>query len=613
MKVQLISKPVREYNATTQIFLNRGLKPNDFKTYFNSTDDNINSPLLLEESLLKRGAKMLLDSVSQYKKILVVVDADCDGYTSSALLINYMYELWPVYVLNHVKWFIHSGKQHGLNDCIDIAMKYDMVILPDSSSGDASFHERLAAKGIDVLVLDHHESNIVNYDVACVINNQLCEYPNKELSGVGITWQFCRYIDSLINKDIANNFLDLVALGNVADMQSMLSIETKHLIFKGFQTDNVRNPFIFTMAQKNSFSLNKADYKPSAQSGLQFSPMGAAFFIAPFVNAMVRSGTQEEKELLFDSMLIFKAFDQIPSTKRGHKLGEMERRVDQAIRVCTNVKNRQTKAQDEGVEYLENQIEKYNMLQHKILLFLLEPGEIDKNIAGLIATKFAAKYQRPCCILTKVVEETEEGKRTSYQGSARGYDAVGITNFKDLCAGSTSCIYAAGHQSAFGLGLGYDYEGAEEVNGEFIYQFLDYIDEKLKDVTDEPIYYVDYIWNATAADGEKILEIANLNNYLGKDFDRPIVMIKDLEVTQDNFKIMKSNTLKFQLPCGIDMIKFGGTEDEITIFNTGVTINAICKCCANEWNWNIDPQLQLLDYEIIKKKESKGVMYDWNF
>lgn len=49
-------------------------------------------------------------------------------------------------------------------------------------------------------------------------------------------------------------------------------------------------------------------------------------------------------------------------------------------------------------------IQEYNLLNHKVLLFLLEPGAIDKSIAGLIANKFMAKYQRPVCILTKVVE-----------------------------------------------------------------------------------------------------------------------------------------------------------------------------------------------------------------
>jgi hypothetical protein len=45
------------------------------------------------------------------------------------------------------------------------------------------------------------------------------------------------------------------------------------------------------------------------------------------------------------------------------------------------------------------------MLNHKALLFMLEPGEVNAGIRGLIANKFMAKYQRPCCILTKTVRD----------------------------------------------------------------------------------------------------------------------------------------------------------------------------------------------------------------
>ena len=69
------------------------------------------------------------------------------------------------------------------------------------------------------------------------------------------------------------------------------------------------------------------------------TPIGLAFYIVPLVNAITRVGTQDEKRLLFDSMLEWKAFDSIPSTKRGHK-GEEELLVEQAVRTCTNVKNR---------------------------------------------------------------------------------------------------------------------------------------------------------------------------------------------------------------------------------------------------------------------------------
>lgn len=76
-------------------------------------------------------------------------------------------------------------------------------------------------------------------------------------------------------------------------------------------------------------------------------------------------------------------------------------------------------------------------MNHKVLLFLLEPGQVDKNIAGLIANKIMAKYQRPTCLLTKV---TDNGT-ISYQGSARGCDKVGINDFKSICAETGLTMY----------------------------------------------------------------------------------------------------------------------------------------------------------------------------
>jgi hypothetical protein len=77
----------------------------------------------------------------------------------------------------------------------------------------------------------------------------------------------------------------------------------------------------------------------------------------------------------------------------------MERLVDQAVRTCTNVKNRQGRAEDAGLELVEHLIKDNNMMDHKVLLFLLEPGQIQPEIRGLIANKLMARYQRPCCML----------------------------------------------------------------------------------------------------------------------------------------------------------------------------------------------------------------------
>lgn len=228
-------------------------------------------------------------------------------------------------------------------------------------------------------------------------------------------------------------------------MMSLQSIETKHLIFKGFAPQNIHNPFISLMMDKQEYSMSKKSL-----------PNGVAWFITPFINAVVRSGEENEKEILFKSFLKFHAFDIVLSDKRGHKPGATEQLVVQALRVVDRVKRRQTEMQDEAMEMLENMIEEQNLLAHKVLLFLLEPGQIDKNIAGLAANRIMGKYQRPCAVLTKR-EQAEEVLMnlndldsieivtyTTYDGSARGCDAKGVYKFKDICESTNLTQYVAG-------------------------------------------------------------------------------------------------------------------------------------------------------------------------
>lgn len=603
MKFQLIKNTDNYLTSSTVAYIlsNRGISSDIIEHYLNTTDNDINSPLMFGEERLAAAARTLIKNIKEEKDCLVVVDSDCDGYTSAAILINYLYDLFPAWVQNHVQWFIHSGKQHGLSDCISglLESNYSLVILPDSSSNDFTYHKELAEDATDVIVLDHHEADHIS-EHAVVINNQLSDYPNKNFSGAGVTWQFCRYIDSLMGKHYAEEYLDLVALGNCADMMDTRSIETKHIINKGFKQENLKNPFIYEMANKNHFKLGSGD--------LTF--MGVAFYIAPFVNAMVRSGTQEEKELLFNSMLKFKAFNMIPSNKRGHKFGEMERIVDQALRTVTNVKNRQTRAQDAGLEFLESMIEEQNLLDHKVLLFLLEPGQIDRNIAGLIANKFMAKYQRPCCILTKVVEkEFKNGEyirtKISYQGSARGYDKGGVANFKDICAAAPGVIFAEGHQSAFGLGIEWGYEEVEhgaEVNGDLMIQFIDYTDEALKDMNSEPMYYVDYIYNEKNVDANTIIEIAEMGNIWSSSVDEPLIAVKGIRISKEMLNFYKENTIKISLPNDVAMMIFNTNREEYDKLYSEdgfIEINAVCRCNKNEWNGRISAQLFIEDYEIV--------------
>ena len=592
MKYKLINTPNEKYNAKQQILINRGMREEDLVHYMNLTDDDINSPEAFGKELMDAAAKCFISHLDRDSKICVIVDCDCDGYTSSAILINYIHDLKSTeYVQNNVEWFMHDSKQHGLSDAMVWleVMKPNLIIVPDAGTNDVEQLRKLDDAGIDVIILDHHEIEEKDfwyteyYPHLYLINSQLREYPNKFLSGAGVVYQFCRHVSKikgLEDQHIEDWYLDLVALGLDGDMMSLQSYETRHLIFKGLNPNNIRNPFIFEMWQKNMFKLGD---HPTA--------WGATFYIVPFVNAITRSGTPKEKELIFESMLKCRAFVQVPSTKRGHKLGEMERIVDQAVRTCTNVKNRQGRAEEAGLELVEHLIKDNNMMNHKVLLFLLEPGQIQPEIRGLIANKIMAKYQRPCCMLTKVDRENN----ITYEGSARGCDKVGVTEFKDICAGTGVCNYTVGHQGAFGLGIPQD-----QVN-----TFIEKTDKMLWDMSSEPIYHVDYIWRAQEVDPAAIIDIADMDPYWGKDVDEALVAIQGLQITKDMITMMKSNTVKISLltlPNNVSIIKFRMSDEEYKklVSETGyVEINAICRCNKNEWMGNIYAQLLLEDYEIV--------------
>lgn len=603
MKYKLI-KPIQDsYSTIEQILTNRNIPYNEIKHYLNSTDEDISSPLLLGEDLLKNAATAIIKHIQANNKCAIVCDCDCDGFTSAALMGNYLYELFPAWTETNVSYLFHEGKQHGLNDLIEQInqLEISLIIVPDAGTNDLDAHKMITAEGIDLIILDHHliEQKDKNTK-AIIINNQDPDrkYPNKELSGVGVVWQFCKYLDNLLKQDKADDFLDLVALGLTGDMMSLTSIETKHLINKGFDPDNIHNPYIYGMWQKNSFKL-----------GDHINSIDAAFYIVPMINAVQRSGTLEEKILLFNSMLKYKAFKMIPSTKRGCK-GQEEKLVDQAVRMSTNVKNRQTKAQDAEMETLEKMIEDKDMLKHKALVFALDI-EINKNIAGLIANKLAAKYQRPVCILSKSIEvdptqafinqnentlNVVSCGRVLYQGSARGYEMSGLTNFKDICE-EAGAEWTAGHQNAFGLCVKED-----KIN-----YFINAIDLMLSNlgISTEPVYYVDYIYHGADVNPDNIFTIAQLKNLWGKDLNEPYIAIEKLKIEKSMVTVYKKSgyTLKITLPNKITLMKFNATEEEceqFTEFNGAyIELNMVGKCNLNTWMNNTTAQIFIEDYEII--------------
>lgn len=564
------------YTPVEQVLVNRGIPYDQINHYLNTTDNDILDPRLIPH--LDEGAKMLIKHISQNDKVLIQVDSDCDGYTSAALLMNYLYCLFPSFVNNNISYRVHMGKQHGIiPDTIPEDVK--LVIAPDSSSNDYEAHEYLNLSGVDVLVIDHHEADHIS-KYACVINNQLCDYPTKSLSGVAMVWKFCCYIDMLLKTDHAQKFLDLVALGLVADMMDVRDFETRRLIDKGLQ--QIRNPYFRGAIDKDQFHFTN-----------EITPIGVAFYIAPLINATTRVGTQEEKLMLFESMLDFRGYELVPSTKRGCK-GQAETRVEQACRNCTNIKSRQTKIRDNSLEKIEQIIVNQNLLSNKILIVQLDDLITDRNLTGLIANQLMSEYQRPVLILNRI--ENEDGTIT-WEGSGRGYDKSRLKDFRGFLENNKYVIYAEGHANAFGVGI----------KDEDISAFIASTNSALDGFDFTPIYNVDFIYKSDELTPDEVIDIAGMKSLWGQGVEEAEIAVEGIKVHKDNIRILspdKNPTLKIMLPNGINFMKFRSSEEEYDKLYSElgyVTINIVGECERNIWNNKISPQVMIKDYEIVDR------------
>ena len=578
MRYQLIAPRDEALSAVEQVLFNRGIDPKDIEHFKYPSVNDLVSPEKLEH--IKDGVAMLISHIERNDKIFIQVDSDCDGYTSSAILINYLNCLFPHYVQTQISYRIHDGKQHGLlTDTIPSDVK--LVIAPDASSNDYEQHKELHDKGIDVLVIDHHEAEKYS-EYACVINNQMCDYPTKSLSGAGVVYKFCSYIDQLLGYDYANDYIDLATVGIIADVMDLRDYEIREIILRGMQ--GFRNPLLKAMVAKDKFHFE----------GKQLTPFNIAWYIAPYINAITRSATEQEKLVVFESMIEYLAYKTIPSTKRGCK-GQNETRVEQAVRTCANVKNRQSKAKENASDAVFQTIKDENLLEHKILAIRLDPKyAADKNLTGLIANGLLDLYCRPVLILNKV---EEEGK-VYWQGSGRGYDKANLGSLRDLLESSGLVQYAQGHAMAFGVSI-------PEENYDALVQ---YVDEAYKDFDCSPVYSVDLIWDgAKDLSSHAFAEIADEEKIWGKGVEDPLIAIENFRIYGNQLRLFGLDkgkpTLNIQLDDGSSLVKFKSSEEEYELLHSDlgyVIINAVGTCTRSIWGI---PQFNIQDYEIIGRND----------
>lgn len=444
-------------------------------------------------------------------------------------------------------------------------------------SNDSEQCKALKEKGIDIIILDHHICDKKN-PYAIVVNNQLSNnYSNKDFCGAGIAYKFCKALDDENWTEYADNYLDLVALGNIADCMDIRSYETKYYINEGLK--NIQNKLFEQAIQAQSYSI-----------GDNFNMHSIAFYISPMINAMCRCGDMDDKDLLF------RAFIEKDEIFKYKKRGEQEE-IDEdiytrAVRICKNTKAKQDKMIQKALPNLKKQIESKKMNLNPIM-FVKSSEDVPNVLTGTIAMKLADYYNRPCLILNKHDENT-------YGGSGRNFDTCPIDNLKDTLTGLNEFEFVQGHFGAFGF----------SIKTENVKNAIEKAKNTLSHLDFESIP-VDFILNIEDLTIGFIREIDSLKDFYGTGLKEPYVYIENVKISRNQCNLMgkeKKDTWKVITDENIAIIKFKNSEDDKILCwlnddetkgEDCITINILGNVNINNYNGILTPQVLVKEYEII--------------
>lgn len=567
MKYQLIGDNDFINNPIESVLRNRGI--DDIQSFL-----NIDEECTIHWSKLKNmdlAVESLLKHIKNNNYIFVQTDSDPDGYTSSATLINYLKRVFPNI---KIQWRIHEGKEHGL--IVDtIPDHINLVISPDAGSNDFEQHKELKNKGIDVIILDHHECDTESED-AIIVNSQLSpEYPNKQLSGVGITYKFIKALDEVLNKNLADDYLDLVAIGNIADSQDMRSLETRYYVNKGLKS--IKNKLLIALYDKQSYST-KGNINITTTS----------FYINPLINACIRAGNLKEKLQMMNAFL---ESDEKIYYKRNDEYEDIE--VNTA-RMLTNIKARQGRMRDKGVALIEEKIQEKKLLDNKLLIVNVT-NILDKNLTGLVANSLKDQYKRGTILVRYNAEEKV------LTGSIRGYDKGELKDLKSFLQDTGKFEFVEGHANAAGL----------KIKPKNLIEANEIINEKLKDIKNDGSHDVDFILSPKQLTQKFIKGIYKYQDIWGFKVEEPLIVIKGVEVNSEDIYLngKTSKSIKFTYK-DIEYIKFFSNEDEweaLTSQGECVVLDIVGRCGINEYQGKITPQIVMEDYEVTRIKEKEFI------
>lgn len=385
-------------------------------------------PFLFKD--MQTAVERLYQAYLKQEKIIIVGDYDADGATSVALLVQGLQQMGLQQLVFEVPDRFVYG--YGLSGAIveDIAFhRAQLIITVDTGISSVDGVAKAAELGMDVIITDHHLP-ADQLPKACAIinpNQPGCDFPSKALAGVGVAFylllavrQYFRQQGVFANLAEPNlaNFLDLVALGTVADVVPLDHLN-RILVKQGLARIRAgkMQPGLAALIQ-----VANKDYRYLASTDL-------AFAIAPRLNAAGRLDDMSQGVMLLLSQ---------------------SQEMAQELAVLLDDYNKERRLiQQQMQEQAEQQLHKLQ-LDHQHLptgLCLYDPAW-HEGVVGLIASKLKEKLYQPVIAFA----EAEDG---SLKGSGRSVAGVHLRDSLDAIAKRYPGLLEkfGGHAMAAGLSL----------------------------------------------------------------------------------------------------------------------------------------------------------------
>ena len=406
------------------------------RAFIECTDAVLHKPFLMRD--MDKATARVLRAVEAGERIAIFGDYDVDGVTAVSLLYLYLTGLGA-----DTCYYIPSrtGEGYGLSiSAIDKLAEDGISLIVTVDTGITAVEEAAyaAARGIDMVITDHHECRLPLPEAVAVVNPHRpdCPYPFKELAGVGVAFKLAAACESLRAtsmgereadgvRRVAMTYADLVAIGTVADVMPIVD-ENRVMVKYGIaQLQRTERPGLAALMDEVSAAGRTGGEAPRRR---KITAAFIGFTLAPRLNA---AGRMSDATLAVDLLLA----DTVP---RAREL---------AAQLCEINQLRQVEENRMAEEVFARIEEELDLAETEIIV--LAGDHWRQGVIGIVASRVTERYGKPAILIT--FDGTEGEPSGADQGKGSGRSIKGINLVEALSDSAELLVKFGGHELAAGL------------------------------------------------------------------------------------------------------------------------------------------------------------------